>query len=251
LYLDTCIEPWPGGYTDPKLSVEARSNYKLREERWRCAAGNERGPHRRAHPRRQSGIGVALRQAGAAQHRRDTGRRRRPRPRTRAEWAKSRAALGIKVMHIAERDTQVSNVPKRPGEFVNTWSVDGFVSEGAQPAELGWGTHEKHFPRMAGGTTGSWRAIYLTRPGAARACAPGRRAPRATSTASDHPQRGDLDRRLLHGARGCTRRLPPDRALRLSSERQCGAVGARAGRAQLVQQENASASCWTRSPGHR
>ena len=25
LYLDTCIEPWPGGYTDPNLSVSRRS----------------------------------------------------------------------------------------------------------------------------------------------------------------------------------------------------------------------------------
>ena len=55
--------------------------------------------------------------------------------------------LGVKVIHIAERDTQVSSRPKMPGEFVNTWSVDGFVSEGSQPAELGWGTHERHFPR--------------------------------------------------------------------------------------------------------
>ena len=31
LYLDTCIEPWPGGYTDPNLSVSRRSNYALRE----------------------------------------------------------------------------------------------------------------------------------------------------------------------------------------------------------------------------
>src|SRR5581483_725124 len=31
LYLDTCIEPWPGGYTDPTLSPSARSNYALRE----------------------------------------------------------------------------------------------------------------------------------------------------------------------------------------------------------------------------
>jgi homospermidine synthase len=54
--------------------------------------------------------------------------------------------LGIKVIHIAERDTQVADAPKQPGEFVNTWSVDGFVGEGSQPAELGWGTHERHFP---------------------------------------------------------------------------------------------------------
>src|SRR6202041_174767 len=31
LYLDTCVEPWAGGYTDPSLSVSERSNYALRE----------------------------------------------------------------------------------------------------------------------------------------------------------------------------------------------------------------------------
>src|SRR5690349_17056300 len=31
LYLDTCIEPWAGGYTDSSLSVSHRSNYGLRE----------------------------------------------------------------------------------------------------------------------------------------------------------------------------------------------------------------------------
>jgi homospermidine synthase len=75
--------------------------------------------------------------------------------------------LGIKVIHVAERDTQVTNVPKQVNEFVNTWSVDGFVSEGAQPAELGWGTHERHFPADGGShKAGSGCAIYLNRPGA-------------------------------------------------------------------------------------
>ena len=31
LYHDTCIEPWPGGYTDPSLPASARTNYNLRE----------------------------------------------------------------------------------------------------------------------------------------------------------------------------------------------------------------------------
>ncbi len=31
LYLDTCIEPWAGGYTDPMLTTSQRSNYALRE----------------------------------------------------------------------------------------------------------------------------------------------------------------------------------------------------------------------------
>ena len=51
--------------------------------------------------------------------------------------------------------------------FVNTWSVEGFVSEGMQPAELGWGTHEKWLPEN-GRThaTGCQAAIYLLQPGA-------------------------------------------------------------------------------------
>ena len=32
LYLDTCIEPWLGGYTDTSVSASRRSNYGLREE---------------------------------------------------------------------------------------------------------------------------------------------------------------------------------------------------------------------------
>ena len=67
-------------------------------------------------------------------------------PTSRADWADLAKRVGVKVVHIAERDTQVTDVPKEPNEFVNTWSIDGFVSEGSQPAELGWGTHERWFP---------------------------------------------------------------------------------------------------------
>jgi homospermidine synthase len=73
------------------------------------------------------------------------------------------------VIHIAERDTQVGDRRKRRGEFVNTWSVDGFISEGCQPAELGWGTHERHFPPDGGRHEyGCGAGIYLTRPGASQ-----------------------------------------------------------------------------------
>ena len=57
--------------------------------------------------------------------------------------------LGVKVIHISERDTQISVKPKRPNEFVNTWSVEGFREEGTTTAELGWGTHEKELPPLA------------------------------------------------------------------------------------------------------
>jgi homospermidine synthase len=88
-------------------------------------------------------------------------------PTAREDWAALAHKLGVKVIHIAERDTQVSSVPKRLNEFVNTWSVDGFVSEGCQPAELGWGTHEKSLPPQGRHHEfGPKCAIYLLQPGA-------------------------------------------------------------------------------------
>jgi homospermidine synthase len=74
---------------------------------------------------------------------------------------------GVKGIHIAERDTQRTKRPKPMNVFWNTWSVEGFVSEGMQPAELGWGTHEKWMPKNARKQkTGSKAAIYLEQPGA-------------------------------------------------------------------------------------
>ena len=57
--------------------------------------------------------------------------------------------LDIKVIHISERDSQITDKPKQFNEFVNTWSVEGFYEEGVAPAELGWGTHEKELPKNA------------------------------------------------------------------------------------------------------
>ncbi len=57
--------------------------------------------------------------------------------------------MGVKVIHVSERDTQVSDRPKEVGEFVNTWSIEGFREEGITTSELGWGTHEKTLPDRA------------------------------------------------------------------------------------------------------
>ncbi|MBM3889793.1 MAG: homospermidine synthase, partial [Verrucomicrobia bacterium] len=57
--------------------------------------------------------------------------------------------LGVKVIHCSERDTQITHKPKEVGEFVNTWSVEGFREEGTTTAEMGWGTHEKELPPLA------------------------------------------------------------------------------------------------------
>lgn len=62
------------------------------------------------------------------------------------DFARLSMLLGVKVIHISERDTQISDKPKEVNEFVNTWSVEGFREEGIAPAEMGWGTHEKRVP---------------------------------------------------------------------------------------------------------
>ena len=170
LYLDTCIEPWPGGYTDPNLPPAARSNYALRESalalRHRAPQASVPGPTAvLTHGANPGLVSHFVKQALI-----DVGRDADPSagvPADRAGWAALAERLQVKVIHIAERDTQVAKIPKEPGEFVNTWSIDGFFSEGSQPAELGWGTHERHFP--ADGRRhdfGSQAAIYLLRPGA-------------------------------------------------------------------------------------
>mgnify|MGYP005837262605 CR=1 FL=1 len=50
--------------------------------------------------------------------------------------------LGVKVIHISERDSQISKVPKDIDEFVGTWSIEGLREEATAPVEIGWGTHE-------------------------------------------------------------------------------------------------------------
>jgi homospermidine synthase len=167
LYLDTCIEPWPGGYTDPNIPASRRTNYALREEVLELRKGWSNGPTavitHGANPGLVSHfVKQALLDVAAATNT-DAGN-----PRRREDWANLAKELGVRVIHIAERDTQVSSQPKMPGEFVNTWSVDGFVSEGSQPAELGWGTHERHFPRDGRQHDfGRKSAIFLTQPGCA------------------------------------------------------------------------------------
>lgn len=167
LYLDTCNEPWPGRYTDKSLPASLRSNYALREEALALKRKYRDGPT--AVPTHGANPGLVSHFVKKALLDITRGAKLEvATPATQAEWAALAARLGIGVIHIAERDTQVSAVPKRVGEFVNTWSVDGFVGEGSQPAELGWGSHERHFP--ADGFRhdfGCGAAIYLGRPGAA------------------------------------------------------------------------------------
>ena len=166
LYIDTVVEPWPGFYFDKSAGPEARTNYALRETVLEARRKNPGGTTAisccGANPGMVSwfvkqallNLAVDMGEKGAQ-------------PKSRAEWGALAQRLGVKGVHIAERDTQRAKHPKPQGVFVNTWSVEGFVSEGMQPAELGWGTHEKWLPANAGQhKVGCGAAIFLQQPGA-------------------------------------------------------------------------------------
>jgi homospermidine synthase len=164
LYLDTCIEPPPGGYTDPTRSLSERSNYAMRESALALRRPGNDPTAVIAHGANPGMVSHLVKRA-LLHLARDLGVPAAPVE--RADWARLARDLGVKGIHIAERDTQQARVAKQPDEFVNTWSIEGFLSEGLQPAELGWGTHEKLMPAEgARHDFGCDAAIYLKRPGA-------------------------------------------------------------------------------------
>jgi len=166
LYIDTCIEPWAGYYDNASIPAHERSNYFLRysaienAKKWRKGSPSAllthgANPGLISHFIKQALLDIAEMRGLSA-----------TKPKTQKGWARLMMKTGTKVIHVAEHDTQISSDPKKPGEFVNTWSVPGFVGEGLQPAELGWGTHEKRLPQDGNEhPVGPKCAIYLNQPG--------------------------------------------------------------------------------------
>ena len=161
MYIDTCVEPWEGMY-DPKLYGKhpTSTNYALRESI--LSLGKRGTPTALVAHGANPGLVSHFVRAGLRELAERHGLS------TTTDYAHIAQTLGVKVLHIAERDTQDDGVPRKAGEFKNTWSVDGFISEAfIQYAEMGWGTHEKTLP--ANGKThssGCQAGIYLTEVGA-------------------------------------------------------------------------------------
>ena len=166
LYIDTVNEPWAGFYFDASLDNAARSNYALREKTLAAKRASPGGTTAVSCCGANPGMVSWFVKQALVNVARDM-KLTFDEPTDRAGWAALMAKVGVKGIHIAERDTQRAKHPKPMGVFVNTWSVEGFLSEGMQPAELGWGTHERWMPDNARThESGCGAAIYLMQPGA-------------------------------------------------------------------------------------
>ncbi|KZY04252.1 MULTISPECIES: homospermidine synthase [unclassified Sulfitobacter] len=165
LYIDTVVEPWDGFYFETENNAE-RTNYALRQKVRDEKAANPGGTTAVSCCGANPGMVSWFVKEALLTLARDTGKETAA-PENREGWGKLMQSLGVKGVHIAERDTQARRIPRPRGTFVNTWSVEGFISEGFQPAELGWGTHETWFPENGHSyDTGCQAAIWLERPGA-------------------------------------------------------------------------------------
>ena len=167
-YIDTVVEPWPGFYFDTAAEAEARTNNALRTTVRTEKAKNPGGTTAVSCCGANPGMVSWFVKQALVNLAKDLGHAfAEPGPDDRAGWARLMHDLGVKGIHIAERDTQRSTKPKPRDVFVNTWSVEGFMSEGMQPAEMGWGTHEKWLPENGRlHKLGVKAGAYLLQPGA-------------------------------------------------------------------------------------
>ena len=168
LYVDTVVEPWLGFYFDTEASNASRTNYALRESLLAEKRKHPGGPTAVSTCGANPGMVSWFVKQALVDLAKELGLdAETPAQDDREGWARLMKKAGVKGVHIAERDTQRTKKPKPMNVFWNTWSVEGFISEGLQPAELGWGTHEKWLPKNAKKhKKGSKAAIYLEQPGA-------------------------------------------------------------------------------------
>lgn len=140
-YLDTSIEPWQ---YQSENDAHATTNMALRQQVLALKQARQRTAIV-AHGANPGFVSILAKQA-LLKMAEDHLEHWLP-PSTREDWVALAERLTVRVIQIAERDTQVRAQPRLTHEFINTWSVSGLITEGLQQAELGWGSHEQTLPR--------------------------------------------------------------------------------------------------------
>ncbi len=166
LYIDTVVEPWAGGYFDKSLTRRSATNYAMREKVLALKGQVRRQVDRGVLLRREPGDGVLVRQEGAPRHRPLTHRRLDREADHPRGLGPAHAQARREGRPHSPSVTPRSPTSRSRAASSSTPGRSRVLSEGMQPAELGWGTHEKWLPANAHKQTeGCGAAIFLAQPG--------------------------------------------------------------------------------------
>jgi homospermidine synthase len=163
-YMDTSIERWLSEKNTPAMLYERRKTVMKLRDQFKggstaliCHGAN---PGFISHLAKQAILDIAKKEKGA-----DCLV-----PQSKEDWGRLAKELGVVTMHVAERDSQFSSKARGPNEYVNTWSIDGFLEEASEFTGFSWGTHEEDLPehlvRMREDNE-NMRAIELAKQGGA------------------------------------------------------------------------------------
>lgn len=150
MYTDTCVEPWAGGYglqngEQPLTNAQLRDNILTLKGKYGTDVPTALIAHG-ANP----GLVSHFIKRGLCSLAKDQNLDIQG-----LSFGEIAQKLAVQTIHIAEVDTQDDGVELVRGEFANTWSVDGLLSEGYQFAEMGCGTHENLGVNATTGTHGA------------------------------------------------------------------------------------------------
>lgn len=158
LYVNASLESWdPAAEMRPRPTMERTLYARYTRllplmEKWRggvtAVIDHGSNPGLVSHFVKQGLIDIATAVLGEKKAARGKARQVRAALDT-GRFAELAQALGVRVIHCSERDTQRANLAKSPDEFVSTWSVEGMWEESIAPVEIAWGTHEKERPPHA------------------------------------------------------------------------------------------------------
>lgn len=138
LYIDTCVEPWAGGY---QKDDNSSTNHILRERALSINSSrlfSDPSPTAVIAHGANPGLVSHFVKCALSKVYKD----RYPFSKREVSLPEMAFALGLKAIHIAERDTQTTGKPLLPNQFRNTWSCHGFMSELFQKTEISVGSHE-------------------------------------------------------------------------------------------------------------
>ena len=243
LYVDTVVEPWPGSISTSRSATSRAPTTRCARP---CSPSGATIPA--ARPRSPAAAPIRAWCPGSSSRRSSTSpptsARQSPEPKSREEWGKLAQRLGRqgrahrRARHAARQVPQAAQRVRQHlvGRRLPLRGHAAGRTRLGHAREMGAGQRRLPRSRLRRGDLHQPARRQHPRPLLDADRARPVRLPR-------HPQRGDLDRRLLHRARRQGRGgLPPDLPLRLSPLRRRGAVAARTVRPRRQDAEPPSTS---------